>query len=214
MPINDFNDDCFVAFTDISGFKAMMKSKDEAAKAMNRFYSSGYDSIKQSNQTINGIFISDCGIIFSTSGTKEEQLSNLLKVIQKINSQLIDHNIMLTTSICWGRFSYKNKIVFNGIEKQPVYGNAYLSAFLDNEMGTPKLEPGFCRVLKSGVEDLNISSLDQFSSIKETNKYYLYYWMCSTQDTIKTFETEYKNAYNMKYSGMLSAIKNSNKTDK
>ena len=210
MPIQNFQGDCFVAFTDISGFKVMMKDGNRAIKAMDKFYSSGYRALQQESEKVNGIFISDCGIIFSTGGTKEQQLSNLLTVIKEINSSLLEHDIMLTTSICWGEFHYENKVVFDGIEKQPVYGNAYLAAYLDNETGKPKLEPGYCRIAKENLGDINIDGIEESAYIKETNKHYIYFWMCNDENRIDSFESKYKDSYNLKFSGMLNALNSSN----
>ena len=110
---------------------------------------------------------------------------------------------MTTTSIAYGQFSYQNRIEFDGISKQPIYGNAYVSAFLDNENGTPKLEPGQCRVVLNNQEneDYNIPLL------KIAKKHYYYYWMVENENEIENFEKNYKNSYKLKYSGMLSALK-------
>ena len=210
MPIQNFSGKCFVAFTDISGFKVMMADGNKAIQAMDKFYSSGYRALQQESQKVNGIFISDCGVVFSTNGTKEQQLSNLLRVIKTINSSLLEDDIMLTTSICWGQFKYENKLVFEGIEKQPVYGNAYLSAFLDNETGKPKLEPGYCRVVKENLGDINMADIEQSAFIIETNQHHLYYWMCDDENDISNFESKYKDSYNLKFSGMLNALKSNN----
>ena len=64
---------------------------------------------------------------------------------------MLEHKFMLTTSIAYGHFRYQERIEFEGIEKNALYGSAYVSAYLDNDFGTPKIQPGQCRIL---VENL------------------------------------------------------------
>lgn len=209
MPIEDFNGNCFVAFTDISGFKSMMKNGTQAIEAINNFYNVGYNTLSQSDH-INGFFISDCGILFSREVSPERQLENILDVIKKINRSLLEHNIMLTTSIAWGDFSYHNRIEFPGIQKQPIYGNAYVSAFLDNETTLPKLKPGQCRVIKRGLPRIDVEAFTASTLLKDQKNHYYYYWMVDHENQINSFESEYNNAYNLQFSGMLKALKSQN----
>ena len=84
-----------------------------------------------------------------------------------------EHDFMLTTSIAYGKFRYQERIEFEGIEKNPIYGNAYISAFLDNENGKPKIQPGQCRIIKENLPNDITSTIEEsqnneiFSRIKE-----------------------------------------------
>jgi hypothetical protein len=42
---------------------------------------------------------------------------------------------------------------------------------------------------------------------KGDNKHYYYYWMVNDPSEIERFERDYKDAYNLKYAGMLKALK-------
>ena len=206
MAIADFNGNTFVAFLDISGFKEMMKGDgSQAVNALDKLNQAGYD-VLQNNQTIGGIFISDCGVLFvqDYNINKKIKLQNMLKVIKEINKKLIADDIMTTTSIAYGHFSYHNRIEFEGILKNPIYGNAYVAAFLDNENTTPKLEPGQCRIVLNNNED--IESYD-IPLLKKTTKHHYHYWMVENDNEIENFEKNYKNSYKLKYTGMLSALK-------
>lgn len=206
MPIADFNGETFVAFLDISGFKEMMKGDgSQAVYALDRLNVAGYDVLKH-NRDIAGFFISDCGVLFVKNETmnKKEQLESMLKVVKDINKRLIKNDIMTTTSISYGHFSYHNRIEFNGISKNPIYGNAYVTAFLDNETGTPKLEPGQCRIVFNNNEDIEEYNI---SLLKKTIKHYYYYWMLKDERDVENFKKEYTNSYKLKYTGMLSALK-------
>jgi len=205
MPIPDFDGSTFVAFTDISGFKQMMKKDQRAIRALDHFYSCGFSVLRQ-NQSVHGIFISDCGVLFSSDspGTTSAKLESMLKVIEQLNRQLLEHDIMLTTSIAYGRFSYHQRVEFDGIEKNPVYGNAYTAAFLDNESGQPAIQPGECRIVKRGLDSEPLQSDERL--VAQRNHFY-FYWMVSSKDEVQRFTDRYADAYEQKYRGMLGAIK-------
>jgi len=207
MPINDFSGDTFVAFLDISGFKEMMKNATKAIEALNCLNQTGYD-VLGTNNNINGFFISDCGILFVNGNNGgDDQLLELLNVIEQINRNLINNDIMLTTSIAYGDFSYHQRKEYTGINKIPIYGNAYVNAFLDNEAAKPKIKPGQCRIIKNNFPDINLSNFNRL--IKKRN-YYYFYWMVENSNEINEFETIYNDSYNLKYSGMLQALKRNN----
>ena len=205
MPIDNYNDNTFVAFTDISGFKELMKNDTDALKAIKRFYQSGYNILSEI-ANVQGFFVSDAGVLFARNGTNEEKLRDLLIVVKDINRKMLQRNYMLTTSIAYGYFNYQDKIEFNGIEKNPIYGGAYVHAFLDNENGTPKLQPGHCRICKEHLPEMNMA---EFGMIREMGrKHYQYFWNVETEDDIENFEKNYKNTYSLKYAGMLKALRN------
>lgn len=206
MAIEDFNGECFVAFTDISGFKEMMKDDRRAAEAIESFYESAYSILKERND-VNGLFISDCGVIFTREGDKTVQLTNILQVVRQINEEVLRKNIMLTTSISWGHFRYQNRIEVSGIIKQPIYGNAYLSAYLDNEVGKPKLQPGQCRILKTGIDEQVFQSVEQREMLDGVRAHQYYYWMVEESQKIQEFKQRYKDSYNLRYAGILKALK-------
>ncbi len=227
MPIDDFHGETFVAFVDISGFKALMKSKDKAYRALNRFYQIGYNVLdsetnRENPNRIDGIFISDCGVLFSRCNGYGENnhnqviaLGHLLDTIEKISKQMIIDNYMLTASISYGQFDYHERANFVGIEKNLILGNAYLEAYLDNEVGKPKLEPGQCRIVFQNHQN-NLFSLLEASSDPPFNrvvknqrntKHFYFYWMVPSENEIESFTQNYEDAYNQKYSGMLKALR-------
>ncbi len=217
MPVNDFDDETFVAYIDISGFKELMKKRNKAWEALRCFYDIGYEVLKDQNHNsvkVDGFFISDCGVLFSRQigeqpVSKEKLLLAMLEVVERIFRQMITHNLMLTASVAFGKFKYSGKIEFEGIEKNPIYGGAYVSAYLDHEDGKPKLEPGSCRILKEGVDEAVLSNINRsYSSRLKSNKKHIYfYWMVKDEEEIGLFKSEFHDAYNLKYKGMLDAIK-------
>lgn len=221
MPISNFDGRTFVAFIDISGFKQLMKDEKRAWKALDLFYNHGYETIRESrrqnNISIEGIFVSDSGILFVRNcDDKTESLKALLKVVRELNRRMLDDNFMLTTSIAYRHFKYQKRIESEGIEKNQIYGNAYTLAFLDNETGKPKIQPGQCRIVKQSlleelIQSINSSNNDEILRMvkrraNDTDHYY-FYWMVENPEEIEDFEKEYSDVYNLKYAGMLKALK-------
>lgn len=143
-------------------------------------------------------------------------LKGFVKSNKKINKKMLEHDFMLTTSIAYGHFRYQERIEFEGIEKNLVYGNAYVSAFLDNENGKPKIQPGQCRIVKENlpqdvlrvIENNNNSEiLCMISKRNNDDNHFYFYWMVEESSEIETFEKEYNDTYNLKYAEMLKALK-------
>jgi len=208
MPIQNFNGETFVAFLDISGFKELMKNDQKALEALRHLYQSGYESLRAADG-VEGFFVSDSGILFVRTGTIHERLIKILSVIRQINREMLDKDYMLTTSIAYGRFDYLDKLEFNGIEKNPIYGYAYVQAFLDNETGSPKIQPGQCRLVVRNlpnVLDLHHQDLALLKKKGNDNKHHYYYWNLNSHDEIEEFEGNYNDSYKLKYTGILKAL--------
>jgi hypothetical protein len=187
MSVQPFKGKTFVAFMDISGFKSMMK-EGRAAVALDAFYESGYAVLKEhkgSNFPVDGFFVSDCGILF-VRGRNEQDIIPLLeaicRVIEEIHRKCFEKAIQLTTSISWGEFSYHHRIEFPGIEKNPIYGNAYVAAFTDNDAGSPKLYPSECRLVRNDLpQDVVKYCINPAQSIarkmRKTPNHFYFEWM-------------------------------------
>ncbi|MEQ1935694.1 MAG: hypothetical protein ABL962_17700 [Fimbriimonadaceae bacterium] len=152
MAIDNFQGQTFIAYADIAGFKGMMSDGNRGPAALDALYQSGYQVISHQpagSPRVEGLFVSDCGILFVRgNGPPAQRLEALLAAIESLNRRCFDHAVFLTTAIAWGEFSYHDRIEIPGIEKNPIYGNAYVAAFLDNEAAIPKLYPTDCRILK------------------------------------------------------------------
>ncbi|MDD2904961.1 MAG: hypothetical protein WBK95_10390 [Sulfurimonas sp.] len=194
MPNNDFSGKTFVAFVDISGFKNMMQKK-QAGDALMEFYSIGYRTLGE-HPDISGVFISDCGILYhnGVAGDINTKLQSILDAIKKINEKMLEKNYLLTTSIAYGEFEYRNKIELENMTKNSFQGYAYLDAYLDSEdKGIHKLKAGECRVLIS--DDLGTINLGN-PNIKKTSKHFYYYWMLQENQTIAGYEQNVKSIEN------------------
>ncbi len=186
MPINNFHGHTFVAFADIAGFKAMMADGKRGAAALDALYRSGYSVILDQppdRPRVEGLFVSDCGILFVRDNhSAAPRLEALLAVVESLNRRCFEEAVSLTTAIAWGEFSYHERIEIPGIEKNPVYGNAYVAAFLDNEAPSPKLYPNECRILKRELppDALNLCMSQHNSSggrMRDTADHFYFEWM-------------------------------------
>ena len=221
MPIESYDGSAYVAFLDISGFKKLMQDgKNIALEALNLLYESGYDALKPYNENVNGIFISDCGVLFTRNNDDSlvNNLELLLKIITQINNKLIEKNFMLTSSIAYGKFKYEERIEFRGIDKSSLYGGAYVSAYLDNENGKPKIQPGQCRIvmdnfpdkIKQMIEKQDFSNEQFLKMIRKKNRdndHYYFYWMVKDQIKIEEFEKEYSSLNKSDYKGRIKTLK-------
>lgn len=212
MAISNFHGHTFVAFLDISGFKELMRNDNDALEALRRLYQAGYDVLQEQNG-VEGFFVSDSGILFVRNGTELEKLTKILNAIKFINKKMLRHNYMLTTSIAYGVFDYQDKLEFEGIEKNPIYGNAYVKAFLDNEKGSPKIQPGQCRLVNENLPfeiDLENPAYNLLKNKAGDRKHLYFYWNVADHNDIEDFERQYTDSYQLKYSGMLKALKSGN----
>jgi len=183
---SDYNGQTFVAFTDISGFKAMISNEARLMRAMDALYSSGYRNLQHTNHhpIVEGIFISDCGILFARRDQESElqALESLLQVLAALHRDVFESALSLTTSIAYGAFTYRGKIEFEGLEKNAIHGQAYVAAFKDNESETGKLYPNECRILRkelpSSVTSDQIQALAiARGRIREENRHIYFEWM-------------------------------------
>lgn len=195
-----------------------MKDGIKAWNSLKNFYYNGYQILQDNVANVEGLFISDSGILFVRDyGNEIVALKNLLSMARDINKSMLQNNIMLTSSVAFGKFKYQNKIEFLGIEKTAIYGEAYKSAFLNNENGKPKIQPGQCRIVKNTIsqkiQEILESPNDEDEILRlvkkrnNDNDHFYFYWMVDSPYEIAGFEKRYNDAYNLKYGGMIKALK-------
>jgi len=231
MGISDFEGLTFVAFIDICGFKQMMKDEERVKTVVYKFYQSGYRTLKEykdrtdsKKPQIQGIFVSDCGILYVVREhsetnedieTKQDSLNQILNVIKKINRDMIINDVMLKTSIAYGKLNCNKKVEFRGIRKSAFYGDAYLNAFLDNEKAQIRLRPGECRIIQKDLPDnlITNNSKRNYENFRLLNQregyipYYYFYWMLDNRSRIEEFTSKYKNLEIDIYKKMTKFIK-------
>lgn len=182
--MRQFDANTFVCFIDISGFKReLQRNLQSASNMLDTFYSAGYRTLK-SYPTLNGIFVSDCGIIYPDKGKLTERLEAILKAVKDINERMLENNFLTTASIAYGHLEYKRKFVFDRMKKNAIMGNGYLNAFLDTENQTNKLIAGQVRITKQIDDDqppANIFEQLDFNNstlkfLEDKNSHFYYHW--------------------------------------
>ncbi len=229
MAIQDFEGDSFIAFIDISGFKKMMKNGSQALDALDAFYSVGYSELRQVSQKairIEGIFISDSGILFSRKASQSasitDELRALLAVVKSLNQRMLTNNFMLTTSIAYGFFKYQDRIDLEVIKKNALWGGAYMEAYRDNSTTLPKLQPGQCRIVKEGLPEEVLGYINnpsendplqedvlKFMKPYKSKKHYYYWWMAKEVGELNSCENTYNKLEDLMYWGLLQKLKQS-----
>ena len=216
----------FVAFIDISGFKELMKHEnDDALNVLRRFYQIGYRNldprIGKYDDEIRGIFVSDSGIIWTknivTENDAKGKFNLFLKAVQDINKNVLDdfemkkHQIRLKTSIAFGDFSFVETSNHELIEKNLIYGEAYLRAYKDN---SARLDSGLCRIvidkrfpteLKKTIDN-NESYINLISFIKKFGVKYYFFWNCKDVNDIDIFWKKFLNAKKLVYQKQYEAL--------
>ena len=157
MPIQPFNRNTAVAFVDVAGFKRLMRNRDKAMETLARFYEVGYGTLRrfreQNGMSVEGLFVTDCGILFVRHQDQQPAriIALLLTAVQELNRRLFRDGIQTTTSVAFGFFRYNPLNEYDGLEKNYIFGDAYVDAYQDSG-ATPKMEPGMCRFLLNGID--------------------------------------------------------------
>lgn len=214
--MRQFSSNTFICFIDISGFKNELQNDiNSAGQMLDIFYSAGYNTIKK-HKTLNGIFVSDCGIIYSDKGKNTSKLNDLLSAIKEINQKMLSENYLTTASIAYGYLEYKRKFVFDRMKKNAIIGSGYLNAFLDNENVKPKLRPGEVRIIKNLNENDVIRNLDythkNLAFLTHTNTHLYFNWLCEDVTNLKNIDPIYNQfdieLTNEKYENLKKRLKN------
>jgi len=224
LSIRSFDENTFVAFLDICGFRDLVSTPGRAEKCLDKFYQSVYEEVKQSHQRtqkIDCIAVSDCAVAFSRNNpTPELQTSNpvdvqrlksMLIFVKNVARKIIQNNFVIKGSIAYGRFKFENRIEIPGIDKAMFVGNAYMDAYRDVERGSPRLEIGEIRIKpRAKVEEILQQSprdLEPFSLVRLDRRDYYFYWMLNSIQSRNDFEREFSDRYRRRYEGMISVIR-------
>lgn len=182
MPMRPFDGSTFVAFCDIAGFKAALKeSRERAGKMLDAFYSAGFHAIRGQQRRgvhVDGLFVSDCGVMFAQAGDAVDQLRAILAVLSEIHGACHENAVSVATAIAYGPFKYDERYVIPGVDKNLFYGSAYLAAFADS---TARLYHPDIRLLKADLpEPVRNFCLERNNpigaKIRDTPRHFYYEW--------------------------------------
>lgn len=150
-------------------------------KVLTRFYAVGYRELKE-KKIFHGIFFSDSGIIYFKKNVHEidsehsiKGLNEILKVVSKLNKEFLipssgyenyaDIKFMTKCAIAFGDLKIMELNELPNVEKQPLYGQAFVDAYESAEgISEHEMQIGEVRItyknspsFRNKLEDLNTS---------------------------------------------------------
>lgn len=209
MPINSFSGETYVAFSDLNGFKEMMRNHEKAAKALDKLYKTVYAlKSKPEYSDMQTLAISDCAISFISNTNNRANLPLILSFLKELHAEMIQAEYLITSSVAYGSFSYHERIELTGLGKNMLYGDAYLKAYLNNGKSPEGSIVIICE--ESDKSDI-LQSSGKYKEFLRDNRRGVgglqFYWAVSSPDKIVMFEAAYRDTYNLKYKGMISIYK-------
>ncbi len=186
--MNNFDGQTWVAFSDLSGLKAMyIKDVDQAAAALDKFYNTTY-SLQENDELINSIVVSDCAVFWIDRQDCLDCLATLLRRLQEFHQQLLP-DYLLRTTIAYGHFKYEQRLEIPRIRKNMIVGRAYLDAYANND----RVDHGAI-VIVTLPENISFKELEVAYGRKDYMRrsskgkgYYEYFWAVKTPRKIKDF---------------------------
>lgn len=209
MPLINFSGETYVAFSDLNGFKEMMRNHEKAAGALDKLYKTVYalkDNLRYSN--VQTLAVSDCAISFVSNNGNGDQLPLILNFLKELHEEMIRANYLITSSVAHGQFSYHERIELSGLGKNMLYGDAYLQAYLNNNKCPEGSIVIICREEdKSSVARSAAAYSPFLRDARRGLKGLQFIWAVSSAADIENFEAAFADAYRLKYRGMISAYK-------
>lgn len=218
--VEGYNNNTWVAFLDVSGFKREVgEGIALAASILDKFYQKMYDAclnINTNNERmhlpiINMVAASDCAVVFSrppsgdntfptndNSNEKTKSLSSILNFVQRVNCLLIDPeprpSVLTTCTFAYGFFVYQDKRELSDMRKNCFLGTPYIEAYMDNEK--LKSQPGYSRIIAKDPHFrlADLPETEPFSLLREQNDYWHFYWMLDSLNNFDDFEKEHQEA--------------------
>ena len=177
-PSLSFNGRTYVAYSDLCGFKKMMENRKEAYEALNHLFNSVYELLRD-RQLIKGLAVSDCVISWAT----DERLQSIVDFVDAFHKKMIHRRYLMRTTIAYGQFEFQDRIKLANLDKQMIWGGAYLAAYLGND----KVSPGSIVFLnEQNGPDTETSCCDWRWKRRSSKNGTLheYYWAANSREDI------------------------------
>ncbi|MEN6424026.1 MAG: hypothetical protein ABFE13_01585 [Phycisphaerales bacterium] len=150
MPDLEFDGSTFVAFSDLSGFKSMLRGNAEQAyEALDCLYSAAYRCL-DNRRSVAGLAVSDCVVSWATdigSGISI-QAEVMFEFLRELHRSVLDGSYLVTTTVAWGQHRYQRRIELPNLQKGALCGSAYINAYLRNRSA----ETGSIILLRNGCD--------------------------------------------------------------
>jgi hypothetical protein len=182
-----FNGTAYVAFSDLCGFKRMMKERQNAYAALNHLFNSTYELLNN-NHSVKALAVSDCVI----SWANNQRLQSITDFTAQLHRRMIAQGYLMKTTIAYGDFEYQDRIKLPNLGKEMIRGGAYLTAFIRNE----KLEAGRIVLVEN---DPQPDILQNEPLWEKTGNRWEYFWSANSAADIQRIKSARKEANNAKY---------------
>jgi len=191
--MNNFDGKTWVAFSDLSGLKALYEKKPEyAAKALDKFYNTIYQMQAERND-INAIVVSDCAIFWIDIKDCIDKLDNILIHLKELHKLMLP-DYLLRTTIAYGNFKYQQRLEMPRIRKNMIIGGAYLDSYANND----KIDHGAVVIVKlperTIYRDLTFVSKTMIKANYPKKGFYEYFWAVEDSRQIRAFINEREKA--------------------
>lgn len=172
-----FRGDAFVAFVDLLAFKHLM-SLGEGVKALSTFHQYGQLWIQaEAQHLVTGLFVFDSGVVW-TRGSTDEMLQSLLRIIMRLSSTMISHDLIPAASIAFGPFEYRGVARSEDVEQHLLLGDAYVRAYED--CNSRRERTPTCRVIRYNLPEWAMEGLRRPTEgivLNETPEGFDFFWM-------------------------------------
>ena len=209
MSLKDFSGETYVAFSDLNGFKEMTRNLDTAGKALDKLYQTVYElKSKHEFSNLQTLAVSDCTITFASNTHNIAELPTMLRFLKELHSEMIKADYLITSSVAYGPFSYQERIVLTGLDKNMLYGDAYLKAYLNNAKCP---EGSVVIICDENDKELILRASGEYRELfrdyRRGVRGLQFFWAVSSADGIDDFVKSYQDTYRLKYKGMISVYK-------
>lgn len=191
-----FEGDTYVAFSDLCGFKKMMKDRNIAYEALDFLFNTVY-RLQRGNNNISALAVSDCVISWAAIREhKHAQLREIIHFAENLHRELARGRYLMKTTISYGDFRYEDRIQLSNLQKSLIMGGAYIDALLKNS----KAKVGSIILLNEESDQELISRLNIYEPWKWGKRKYgwEYFWPVYSREDIgrlKSIRANRENEY-------------------
>lgn len=180
----------YVAFSDLFGFKEMMKDRKEAYEALNYLFNSAC-ALLQGNDNVKGLAVSDCVISWAV----DSHLENIKDFISNLHNKMIKKRYLMRTTIAFGEFRYEDRIELSNLSKEMIWGGAYLTAYLANE----KAEIGSIVLVDDGLAETVQRPNEGMWRKTKKPRGWEYFWSVDNPEQIERLIKKRKESHRGRY---------------
>lgn len=184
MPLQDFDGQTWVAFSDLCGTKEKIRQGHRvAARALSNFYNTVYN-IHEETEGISALVVSDNAVLWLHS--EHRRLDTMLGHVKRLHHEMVRQNLLLRTSLAFGRFEYQQRIQLHNLTKGMVFGGAYVAAYIANH----SVKPGAIVIAQDENQELPADAGDLAPYLKPTRKPrgWEFFWWIDSPDDIERAE--------------------------